>query len=546
MDAPAARPGTWRLPRGRLGVNALLLAASLYLSLVLNGALWRHALSTLEGGLGRQELCILLTLFIALNLALLLPLALVSARALLKPALSLLLPVAAACAYFMDGFGVVIDRAMVANLARTDAREAGEVLTASFFLYLLGFGIVPAVAVARLEIRRLGALAELGRRVLLLGLVLAAFAASLALDYKGVSLWIRQHREIRLYANPVAPLSALGEFARDAASRTAAPLAVIGADAVRAPAASGAPRVVVIVVGEAARAQSSSLLGYERHTNPRLASIPGIIPFSQVTACATATVDSLPCMFSRLGRAGFSHARAVAEENLLDVLQRTGVEVLWRENNSPCKEVCARVPVEDLRHATAPQWCDGHRCYDEVLLDGLEQRIASPGDDRLVVLHLLGSHGPSYFRRYPPAFRRFLPECAQDDVHHCSRESIVNAYDNSLLYTDHVVARAIALLQEYAGRIEPTLLYVSDHGESLGEYGVYLHSLPWLLAPETQKRIPLVVWAPALDPACAQSRRDAPASHDNLFHTVLGLFGVATTEYREDLDLLRGCGRRPA
>lgn len=543
---PAAPSGAWRLPRGRLGVNALLLAASLYLSLVLNGALWHHALSTLGESLGRQELGILLTLFVTLNLGLLLLLALVSARVLLKPALALLLPVAAACAYFMDAYGVVIDHVMIANLARTDARETGELLTPFFFLYVLGFGIVPAVAVARLEIRRRGALAELGRRLLLLGLVIAAFAASLALDYKGFSLWIRQHRDIRLYANPVAPLLALGEFAHDAASRSRAPRAVVAADAVRAPAASGMPRVVVVVVGEAARAQNSSLLGYERPTNPRLAATAGVVAFSQATACATATVDSLPCMFSRLGRRGFSQARAVAEDNLLDVLQRTGVEVLWRENNSPCKDVCARVPVEDLRHATATPGCGGRPCHDEVLLDGLDQRLAGAAHDQLIVLHLLGSHGPSYFRRYPPAFRRFLPECAQDDVHHCPTESIVNAYDNSLLYTDHVVARAIALLRQHAGRIEPTLLYVSDHGESLGEYGVYLHSLPWLLAPQTQKRIPLVAWSPALDLSCVQSRRDEPASHDNLFHTVLGLFGVGTAEYRKELDLLRDCARRPA
>jgi len=530
-----------RLPRGRLGVNTLLVLVALYLSLTQNLTLWRQVLRGLPGDLGAQELGILATLFLALNLVLVLATAAFSARVLVKPALVFVLVAAAVCAHFMDNYGVIIDAAMVTNLFHTDAREAGELLGLSFFLRVGLFGAIPAIAVARVELVRGGAAGELARRLVLALLVVATFAGCAALNYKSVALWIRAHRDIRLYANPTYPLYALGRYLQVTFQAPRRPPTPIAGDAVRAPSLSGKPRVVVLVLGEAARAENFSLLGYGRPTNPELSAIPGLVSFSNVWSCATATAESVPCMFSRLGRAGFSRSRALAEENLLDVLQRTGVAVTWRENNSDCGSVCARVPTEDFRGRKVEGLCDGADCHDEILLEGLDRLVGAAGGDRIIVLHLLGSHGPSYYRRYPPAFRRFLPECAQNDVQHCSREAIVNAYDNSLVYSDHVVARVIGILQRHQSGIEPTLLYISDHGESLGESGIYLHTLPYALAPDVQKHVPLLLWAPALNAACVAHRRDRPASHDNLFHTLLGLFGVSTRDYREDTDLLRGC-----
>lgn len=531
-----------RLPRPRLGANTLLLLVGLYVALVLNRSLWRHVFDGLPADPGLPEAGILLTLFLALMFLLLLLQAVLSARVLLKPWLVLLLLAAAVCAYFMDSYGVVLDAAMMTNMFQTDPREAGELLGAAFFGHLLLYGALPALVVWRVEVVRGGTGGELARRALLVLAALAAFVASAGVNYKNVSLWIRPHRDIRLYANPTYPIFALVQYAT-AGAEGGGPRAPIGEDARRTPAASGKPRVVVLVVGEAARAENFSLLGYARDTNPELSKAEGLVAFSNVWSCATATAESVPCMFSRLGRANFSRRRALSEENVLDVLKHSGVDVRWRDNNSPCRGTCAGVALEDVRHLDVPGVCDGGNCLDDVLLQGLDARIKAAGGDRLIVLHMLGSHGPSYFRRYPPAFRRFLPECAQDAVQDCSREAIVNAYDNTLLYTDHVVAQALALLRQHRAQVEPTLLYVSDHGESLGENGLYLHTLPFMLAPDVQKHVAMLLWSPGLDLQCLQGLRDQAASHDNLFHTVLGLFGVETREYKPELDLFRGCRR---
>lgn len=541
-DAKAASPFSLDLPRGRIGINALLVGVALYVSLALNGSFWRQVWHGLPGPLNVQDLRIEGSLFVALNVLLLLLMLPFSARRVVQPAIAVIIVVAAVCSHFMDTYGVVIDTSMIANMVQTDSREAGELLGWPLFLHVGLYGIVPAVLVWRVRLATGAPLGELLRRLVLGVAAVAVLGGCAAANYKGISLWAREHRDIRLYVNPTYALYSAVRYAKSSVKApTAVAVTPIAEDAVRTPAASGKPRVVLLAIGETARAQNFSLLGYDRPTNPELAAIPGVVAFGNVWSCGTATAISVPCMFSRLGRAHFSRDKARAEENLLDVLKRTGVSVLWRDNNSDCKGVCLRVPSEDLRKRTLEGICDENGCRDEVLLDGLDDSLATTTGDRLIVLHLLGSHGPSYYRRYPAAYRRFVPDCAQDDVQACSREAIVNAYDNTLAYTDHVLAQAIGLLERHQDQVEPTLLYVSDHGESLGESGVYLHGLPYAIAPDEQKHVPLAVWAPKQDLACMQARHDQPSSHDTLFHTVLGLFSVRTEAYLPTSDLLRGC-----
>ena len=540
----ATRRSRLRVPTLRMGTNTLLLLVALYLATTQNRAFWRHALRALPVDRGLQEYALLGCLLVALCVLLLLVMAPFSTRRVLKPVLTVMLVAAAACSYFMDAYGVVIDKSMIGNLLLTDFRESSEIVGPALLLHILAMGVVPAVLVARVELVRGGPLGELLRRVVLVALALGLMLSCVLADYKDLSLWARNNREVRTYVNPTYPLYSLYRQAR-AGHRSKGPATVIAADATRVAARSGKPRVVILVVGETVRAANFQLTGYARETTPELAAIDGVVAFSQVHSCGTSTAVSVPCMFSRLGRAQYSHAKALAEENLLDVLQRTGIEVRWRDNNSNSRDVTARVPSEDVRHVQIDGLCSDESCYDEVLLRGLEDRVAVASSDQFIVLHMLGSHGPSYFRRYPPAFRRFVPDCAQDDVQRCSRESIVNAYDNTILYSDHLLAQVIGLLERHADRIEPTMLYLSDHGESLGEEGLYLHGLPYAMAPEVQTHVPFVVWSPVMDQACLESRRDRPYSHDNLFHTVLGLLEVRTAEYRPQADILRNCAPPP-
>lgn len=283
-------------------------------------------------------------------------------------------------------------------------------------------------------------------------------------------------------------------------------------------------------------------------TNPRLKAEEGLINFSNVHSCGTETAVSVPCMFSNLGRADYSDARARTQEGLLDVLQRAGLRVLWRDNQSGCKGTCDRVAFQDLSESKDPALCDGGECHDEILLRDLQAFIDGLQQDTVLVLHQMGSHGPAYFKRYPREYEKFTPVCASNDFSACSRDSIINGYDNTLLYTDHVLASLIDLLRKNEERIDTGMLYLSDHGESLGEYNLYLHGTPYLLAPDQQKHVGMLAWfspgyqsAFGLDSGCLRQRSNEELSQDNLFHSMLGLLEVRTGAYDPGLDLFAPC-----
>jgi lipid A ethanolaminephosphotransferase len=363
---------------------------------------------------------------------------------------------------------------------------------------------------------------------------------------------MRNQRQVRFLLNPGNAVAAGIAEAWDSGARVPAASIPVGTDARLAAAPQRRPTLFVLVVGETARAQNFSLNGYPRETNPELAR-SNVINFPNVTACGTSTEVSLPCMFSPFGRRDYDAAKIASHQSVLHVLQRAGVHVLWRDNQSGCKGVCSGLEEQDMNVVAAGSpLCPGGACFDEVLLQGLQERLAKAEGPQAIVLHQLGSHGPAYDKRYPPGFRRFVPACAHDELRQCSQAEIVNAYDNTLLYTDHVLGRLIDLLSAQQQRFDTALLYVSDHGESLGESGLYLHGVPFALAPDVQTRVPMVAWlSPAfarstgLDDACLRQRATQPASHDNLFHTLLGAFDVRTSVYDPGMDLLRPCRRAP-
>jgi lipid A ethanolaminephosphotransferase len=340
--------------------------------------------------------------------------------------------------------------------------------------------------------------------------------------------------------------------AADSAKGAAKPRVAIGEDAKPGlrMAARSKPLVVVLVVGETARAANWQLNGYAKATTPELAKL-GVINFPDVTACGTNTEASLPCMFAPVGRRDYDEDRIRGSQSLLHVVQRAGVDVLWRDNQSGCKGVCDGLPQEEVLQLNPPGLCAEGHCLDEGLLSGLPERFKSAKGTQLLVLHQLGNHGPSYFRRYPDAFKRFTPACEFDDLRKCSVEHIVNAFDNALLYTDHVLARLIGQLQAVQDQVDSVVLYVSDHGESLGENKLFLHGLPYAIAPDVQKRVPMVMWfssgaaaATGVDVSCLQARAKQPTAHDHLFHTLLSLVDVTTALHQKEWDLTQACKTR--
>jgi lipid A ethanolaminephosphotransferase len=263
-----------------------------------------------------------------------------------------------------------------------------------------------------------------------------------------------------------------------------------------------------------------------------------LVYFPDASSCGTATSASLPCMFAVQDQEHFDRQLSKHQDNLLDIAARAGYDVYWRDNGNSCKSICARVDSRDLHDSEIASLCSEGECYDEILVHELALLLPEIKKDTLIVLHQLGSHGPAYFRRYPESFRVFTPDCRSTDLGDCTGPEIVNAYDNTILYTDHVLAEAIELLTSYDDRLDASLMYVSDHGESLGEHGLYLHGMPYGLAPVEQTRVPMLAWlSPSLKArrgmadVCDVTQSRRAVSHDNLFFTELGLLEIDTSLY---------------
>jgi lipid A ethanolaminephosphotransferase len=549
------RRGRRRLPRPQLTALQLTRLVSVGLILLYNAAFWAQVLEGRQLS-GLHPVLFLASLFVFLVASLNILLSVVAFRYLQKPVTIGILLTAAPAAFFMNSYGVAIDSTMMQNVIETDPSEISGFLGLSLFLYILLLGVAPAILVAATRIVYRPFFAQLKRTagsVLLGALLIVLVVPPFAKDH--VSLFDKAHR-LRYSLSPVNYLSATTKYLRQSISGASGPVRGIGTDAVRAARARRRRKrtLVILVVGETARAQQFSLNGYARQTNPQLGR-QELVSFENVMACGTSTAISLPCMFSLQGREGFEARSARREEGLLDVLAHAGIDVLWRDNNSGCKGVCDRVRSQDVSMLRTPDRCSSGECYDEVLLSDLGDRLKPAGADTLIVLHQNGSHGPAYYLRYPREFERFTPVCRSSRFQSCTVQEVVNAYDNTILYTDHFLSRVIRFLEERGDAYDTAMLYLSDHGESLGEHHLYLHGLPYLIAPDVQKRVPFVVWLPAasaqalaIDRQCLQSHRTRRLSHDNLFHSVLGLMDVESETYDSSLDVFADCRlpREPA
>ncbi|MBX3604949.1 MAG: phosphoethanolamine--lipid A transferase [Piscinibacter sp.] len=473
---------------------------------------------------------------------------LVANRWTIKPLVALLVVAAASGGWFMQAYGVYLDPTMLRNVLRTDVAEARELWSWSLAAHLGLYAGLPLLLLWHVPIEPRPWSRALLRRTAAVSLAALVSIGVLVALFKPLASLMRNHKEMRYLITPANLVWSTGAvLARDARGTTQ-PRKPLGEDAVLATATAGTkPRVLVLVVGETARAANWGLSGYARQTTPELARLP-VLNFPVVDACGTNTETSLPCMFAPIGRRDYDEDRIRGTESLLHLLARAGVAVHWRDNQSGCKGVCDGLPQDRVLDLDPPGLCEGGRCLDEGLLAGLDERLAKAEGTQVWVLHMLGNHGPSYFRRYPPAFAKFGPVCESDDLRPCSTEQIVNAYDNALLYTDHLLASLITRLQQQSDRVDSAMLYVSDHGESLGENGLFLHGMPYAIAPSEQTRVPMTLWWSAgwparegLDTACLQRRAAAPAAHDHLFHTVLGMLDVRTAAYTADWDLGARC-----
>lgn len=537
--------------RPRLSHDHLTLLASILLASAYNLTFWR-SFSAATGGVSLAQLPLLAGCFLLIVFLFNAVLALCSFRFVLKPLLVVLFVATGLTAYFMSHYGVQIDKSMIQNVFETDAREAAELLSVRLILVMLLLGALPALAVWRAEVSFPQGLRGLARRAGVAAGSLALAALLLVAFFKTLAPTLREHRELRYLLTPTNYIQAINGYVKQRYARKVV-VAPLGTDAVKG--ASGGDKsrrsVTVIVVGETARAANFSLDGYARQTNPQLMLQPELLNFTRVSSCGTATAVSLPCVFSVLGREHYSDTQAYAQEGLLDVLKHAGYSVLWRDNNSGCKGACDRVVYEDLSvPEPGNQWCVADECYDERLLDRLPDIIGEARDDMVIVLHQKGSHGPAYYKRYPSQFKRFTPVCETNELEKCSRDSIIAAYDNTILYTDHFLNKTIELLKASERRypVDTAMLYFSDHGESLGEHNLYLHGAPYMISPAEQREVPLMLWLSegfrgryGIDQRCLAARTGQDFSHDNVFHSVLGMLNVNTAIYNPRLDIFGPC-----
>ncbi|WP_333707569.1 phosphoethanolamine--lipid A transferase [Ottowia beijingensis] len=550
-----AEPGPLtRPPRGALRPATAIILAALWIASIANLALWRAlaGLPELANGRGLAFGIGFGVMIAAAHVALL---SLLAWRWTLKPALALFLLSAAGGAYFMLSYGVVIDRTMMVNVLLTDTREARELLSWRLLGALLLLGVLPLALLWRTPLRWATPLRQAGHNAILLVAACALLAGAGGLFFQDLSATMRNHTQLRYLINPLNSFYAIAIMGRKPIQRSGVAVAPLGEDAHLPALAAGArPPLVIMVLGETARADHLGLNGYARDTTPRLAQ-ENVVSLRNVWSCGTNTAASVPCMFSNLGREAFEN-RQTNTEGLVDVLQRAGLAVLWLDNQAGgCKGVCDRVPKVDYRQlqATAPELCADDECFDEIMLRGLDERIAQlPAERRargvVVFMHQMGSHGPAYYKRTPAGFKKFMPECTTNALQQCPREQVVNAYDNTLLYTDHFLASTIDWLKQRDNQWAPAMVYLSDHGESLGENNLYLHGLPYRFAPDVQKHVPWIFW---LSPTFEQQsgvkldflarQQGEKLSHDHYFHSTLGLLGVQTQVHDPARDVFTSC-----
>lgn len=511
--------------------------AAAYFAVAFNGVFWREFLR-LTGGAEPLMGASLFTAMVALHWLLLLA---ISTRRTVKPLVTLLLLATASAAYYMARYKVYFDVEMVRNVLATDARESRELLTSSLVAWLSLSAVLPAILLWRVQIPRLALPQAIGRRMMAIGAALLLALASLGASFPAISSLMRTHHELRHLVTPGNFVVSGGRLLSERWASADGPRRV-GEDARHVP-SGGRPRLLVIVVGETVRAQNWGLNGYARNTTPGL-SRRDVVNFPDVTACGTSTEVSLPCMFSDLGRRNYDRSAIQRSDSLLHVLERAGIQTTWYDNQSGCKGVCRGLEFVSLATGKDPRACRDGVCFDEVLLQGLQAELAKPARDKVVVLHQMGNHGPAYDKRYPDPFRIHQPVCSRVELGTCTRESIINAYDNAITYTDSVLSSVIDTLAGATDR-DTAMIYVSDHGESLGEANLYLHGLPRAIAPDTQLKVPMVVWlSPAraeADGRCLRALAGLPVSHDNLFSSVLGFMEVQTSAYDAGLDLFAPC-----
>lgn len=532
--------------RPQLGDLVTSIVVAVYLLLFLNVTFWSKA-----GLYLKNDPSAYAALWVAIFALFAIGTVAVSIKYIIKPVLILYIAVATAAAWFTDTYGVFVDTDMVRNAFETTKAETQDLLTPGLIKHFALYFFLPTAFLTWIRIVHQPFGRKIRQNAITIFVCFLVFVSLGAAFYKPYSAVVRTKRDLIKTLNPITPLVSTTKYILGASQEIIISVKPVGEDAKIDARADGStkPRVAIIVVGETARAANFSLDSYARETNPELAR-QDVIYFSNVSSCGTATDVSLPCMFSNLKRSGYDHKTGLENENVLDVLVRAGVDVTWMENNTGSKGVADRVRNVIITGSSDSRFCKDGDCKDEIFLEKIDEWLNGITKDSVLVLHQLGNHGPAYYERYPDAFRKFIPDCRTTELSRCKDSEIVNAYDNAILYTDFILSKIVERLKARTVTLSTGFLYVSDHGESLGENNLYLHGTPYFMAPDEQTRVPLIAWfdrqfasSMGLNLDCLKKSATMPLSHDNLFSSLLGMMNVTTKAYERDLDMYAACRR---
>ncbi|MFV0448817.1 MAG: phosphoethanolamine transferase [Vibrio sp.] len=469
-----------------------------------------------------------------------------------KPIFIVLIIASSFVSYASFNYGTLFDTEMINNIIETDSSEAGSYLSFYSIGWIVVFGLIPATILAVTKIQKPSSwinftLRKIGSMTASL-VVIGIIAILYYQDYSSVG---RNNSYLKKLIIPTEFVYSTSKFIKQKYFATPIVYKEIGLDAKQSAkalvTAQTKPTLFVFLLGETARSHNYELNGYERPTNPYTRDL-NVISFKDVSSCGTATAVSVPCMFSALDKSNFNREVADNRDNVLDILSHAGVDVAWQENDGGDKNVAKRIKKTVINRNRIDNMCNGETCYDMAMLEDFEQKVNELKGNRMMVMHLIGSHGPTYFQRYPKEMGAFQPDCPRSDIENCSVEQIVNSYDNTIAYTDYVVAQTIDKLKALQDKYNTALVYISDHGESLGENGMFLHGMPYGLAPDYQTHVPLIVWLSdgfkqekQIKAGCLENHSSRQYSQDNLFHSLLGIMDVSTNTYNPNMDLFASC-----
>lgn len=419
--------------------------------------------------------------------------------------------------YFINTYNVIIDESMIGNILNTNFDESSSFFSFKLIIYLLFFGILPSIFVCKVNIQKINFKKFIVQTAINLGLIVLIVVANAS-----NVLWIdKNSKVVGGLAMPWSYVVNTPLFYIHQAKKNKKEIILPDATIT-----NNKKSVVVLVIGESARKANFSLYGYGKNTNPLLSKLENVYNFD-ATSCATYTTAGLKCILEHENTGDLY-------EILPNYLNRNNVDVVWRTTNwgEPPVHIGEYQKREYLKTIYKGENAD----YDEVLLAGLkEQILASTKDKILIILHTSTSHGPTYNKKYPSAFEIFTPVCTSVELANCTQDELINAYDNTIVYTDYLLANVIETLKELP-EYTSSMIYVSDHGESLGEKNLYMHGVPMSFAPKEQYEIPFIVWVSENSKSLKENNN---LTQNHVFHSVLNFLDVSSPIFNEELNIFK-------